>query len=179
MEKFDPATAIRQFSTDRLDVAHWDTALDHPETRANLMDQIEALLTPPVLAPLPPHFAFDRNNADDWIAARRETSEVYLVERRDRPGLAGLLILAEIAPRELYLGYLLAEAQWGQGVGGELVRGLVSVLTRHPPLEVSAQVVTENIASARLLLGAGFRETGSDDEIRRFLLTLSDSTPTL
>ncbi|HBZ45698.1 MAG TPA: hypothetical protein DEO85_16975 [Maritimibacter sp.] len=172
MMSVNPRRALKSFDTARLSVTHWADCLADPMAQARLVDDLAGLLSPAVLAPLPASYAFDPEAAADWIAARQDESDVYLVRRGAEGVLVGLMILAEIAPRELYLGYLLGEPHWRQGYGGELVKGVVAEFGRLAPLTVVAQVEPANIASVRVLLGAGFEGVASADEMRRFRLKL-------
>lgn len=96
-----------------------------------------------------------------------------MVQRRTDGAALGLLIVHEIQLPEksrvdVRLGYLLAEAAWGKGVGTELVAGFVDWCEAHTEIRsVTGGVAHDNIASVRILEKHGFRpvlEAGDDAE---------------
>ncbi|MHA3977002.1 GNAT family N-acetyltransferase [Halovulum sp. GXIMD14794] len=143
---------VPDFFTVRLEVADWGPVLANGEARRWLEAELAGVLTPAVLAPLPKALALD-GAVGDWIDARAAESRVMLVRDRDGGALLGLLILAEAAPGEAHLGYLLAERAWGRGVATELVRGLMA---EAGPVRWRAGVDAGNPASARVLEKCGF-----------------------
>ncbi len=150
-----------RFDTDRLSVRHWRGALEGA-ARAELEADLAAILSPAVLAPLPPSLHWDgaRESLPGWIEARAAESDVLLVTGRESGALLGLMILAPDpeAPEgpALHLGYLLAETAWGKGYASELVQGLVAARTGQGPLRLIGGVERSNPASARVLVKAGF-----------------------
>ena len=148
-----------RFDTDRLSVRHWRGSLEGA-ARAALESDLAAILSPAVLAPLPPSLHWDGGSLSGWIDARAAESEVLLVTSRESGALLGLMILAPDpeAPEgpALHLGYLLAESAWGKGYASDLVRGLVAALAGRGPLRLVGGVERDNPASARVLVKAGF-----------------------
>ena len=145
---------IQNFETERLNVCHWGAVLPDPERREELERNLRVLLSPAVLAPLPPSMQLDRSATPHrWIEDRNAESDVYSVVTKADNKLIGLLILAFTDARTVHLGYLLAEESWGKGYASELVQGLAVASASH--LLVGG-VATDNPASARVLIKAGF-----------------------
>ncbi len=152
------------FTTARLSVRDWRPALADPAARRALEAALAGLLTPPVLAPLPPALQLDPapGAVAAWVQDRAAEAEVMTVAAADGGGLVGLLLLAAdpdpapAADPALHLGYLLAETAWGRGLATELLAGLVAALSGRGPLRLRAGVDRTNPASARVLVKAGF-----------------------
>ena len=172
--------ALDQFTTTRLAVRNWQPVITDRMLRETLEGRLSGLLTPRVLAPLPPSFHVDRDarGLSAWIDERADESEVLLVERRGEGDLVGLLILAPApgaADRPtLHIGYLIDERFWGAGIATELVQGLVSAAENDRPVTLLGGVDTANPASARVLGKAGFRpvpalSTPDTDMFRRII----------
>lgn len=140
-----------EFDTARLTVRPWSP--DHGT------DVLARILTPAVLAPLPP--ALHDLDPDRWIAARLAESDVLSVTAGG--AVIGIVLIAPVTP--VHLGYLLAEEAWGQGYASELVQGLVRSL---PGQEIRAGVSRDNPASARVLEKAGFTVMDNGAEMRMY-----------
>lgn len=137
------------FDTERLSVRSWQH-----EDRAALGARLLEILTPQVLAALPPHFVVgkDATAADHWIEAREAEGPVLVV--RENGATIGLVFLGWEGS-EVHIGYLLAEEVWGQGLATELVRGLVAALSPDATA-IRGGVDRGNPASAAVLRKAGF-----------------------
>lgn len=140
---------IPDFHTERLRVRPWSARLTDPALPAAL----SPLLTPEVLADLPPSLQLTDKGIGAWIRSRASESDVYLVEHGD---LVGLLLLADTGDA-LHLGYLFGQAHWGKGYASELVAGLVDTNHTHGRHRLIGGVSARNLASARVLEKAGFR----------------------
>ena len=66
------------------------------------------------------------------------------------------------------IGYGLSPSARGHGYAAEAVVALLGVATDHGLSKVRADTTVDNIASQRTLLAAGFRPTGTDDELHYF-----------
>lgn len=148
-----------EFETKRLSIRPWST--DEPT------DPLRAILTPPVLAHLPP--PLQHADPERWIADRLDESEVYAVMTDG--ALIGLVMLAHFDA--VHVGYLLAEDAWGQGFASELLHGLVKALSAKAPLDLRAGVAKDNPASARVLEKAGFKIYEEDAEMLQYQLLLT------
>ncbi len=155
------------FNTDRLTLCHWHDALDGPQTRDPLERDLLPLLTPTVLAHLPPSLQTPQtpNAINKWVTDRARESDVYTISTRAQGQLVGLLILA--APHRadhIHLGYLLAEREWGQGYASEILQGLVAQFANQR-VRLTGGVGRDNPASGRVLVKAGFTsDTDQSDD---------------
>lgn len=143
-----------EFESARLRVRRWSTA--YPA------DPLRAVLTPAVLAPLPP--SLQETDPETWIAERLAESDVFAVVAEGR--LIGVMLLAPLDVP--HLGYLLAEEAWGKGYATELVRGLARAM---PGGGLRAGVARDNPASIRVLEKAGFTICEEGPERLMFELT--------
>ncbi len=151
---------LLSFSTDRLTLRHWRDALAHPARRNQLERDILPILTPKVLAHLPPSLQTRQTPSaiNHWVTKRAQESDVYTISDRTKDQLIGLLILA--APEQadhIHLGYLLDEPAWGLGYASEILQGL-AVQFAHQTVQLTAGVGHDNPASARVLEKAGFKQ---------------------
>ena len=150
---------MRGFTTNRLLIEDWTPHCRDAVRRSSLEDRLRGILTPAVLAPLPPSFQLDQSgDVSGWIDARGAESEVALIRHQDDRAILGLLILARFdgEPPDIHIGYLFAEESWGRGYAPEMLRGLAEILDR--PARLLAGVEADNAASARVLEKAGFAQ---------------------
>ncbi|WP_264212872.1 GNAT family N-acetyltransferase [Leisingera thetidis] len=143
--------------TSRLGAARWQEL-----TEAELAD----LFAPKVVQWLPEGFqAQDSDQARrDFLAAVAQQAEVIGLRGAAGQGI-GLLILSypEDGSKTRNLGYLFAEAAWGQGLASELISGL-QMHFRGSGVTLSGGVMQQNAASARVLEKAGFTPAPADGE---------------
>ena len=82
---------------------------------------------------------------------------------RDRAGgkpLGGIMLMNRREGSPLEIGFLLGRSAWGRGLATEAVRAVVAhAFAQGVPL-IEAFTDTRNAASGRVLLKAGFRDTG-------------------
>lgn len=153
---------LPDFTTARLRVRHWAATLASTVSRDRLLADLAPLLTPEVLAALPPSLHLDAgaDAVSRWLEDRAAESDGYLVETVADGRLVGLMILARpdhaAAEAEIHLGYLFAASAWGRGHATELVRGAVGAARARAPLTLLGGVATDNPASARVLEKSGF-----------------------
>lgn len=92
---------------------------------------------------------------------------VWAVERIVDEAFVGTCALVRHSANEDEIGYRILETFWRQGLGTELVSGLVRHWLRHASAEMlTACVYTDNVASWKIVERAGFqlvREFISDD----------------
>lgn len=151
-----------EIQTDRLRTRLLRALLDDPNARPGLVRDLRSVLTPCVLAPLPPALHLGQTPIADWLAMRMAESEVHSIVLRETGKTVGLLILARspgesAQPPALYIGYLLGEDVWGLGLATELLQGLITELGTQAPLRLMGGVGTDNPASTRVLEKVGFR----------------------
>lgn len=152
-----------RFATERLDVSPWDELLDDAGARPGLVAALIDLLAPEVTRHLPPAWQIERKpeDMDGWIAARRAASAVACVNERQGGALAGLLVTRPGSEDDaLIVGYLFSTDYWGRGYATELVRGVAGWAARNGYARLEAGVVSENAASAAVLVKTGFTRAG-------------------
>ena len=165
---------FEQFDTARLLVAHWAETIAAPKARQRLATQLPELLTPDVIAHLPPFFDLTGQNIDQWIDARDAESDIYLIREISTDAFIGLMFLTLPFNNDIHLGYLLGQSAWGKGYASELLAGLVL----HVPktgFRLLGGVGRENPASAHVLRKTGFQLVPelSDTETEMFGITLN------
>jgi hypothetical protein len=148
------------FSTPRLSIHPWDPHLDDPDKRHVLKQAIRPMLSDAAMRYLPSTLALGSgpDPLEDWVVARQAAASVSVIQQQDIT--IGLLFLflppAAEEGSPIHLGYLLAEQVWGQGLGSELVAGLIAHLEPGPLCDLQAGVDINNHASARILKKSGF-----------------------
>jgi len=84
----------------------------------------------------------------------------FAIERRYEPGLIGCIAFAT-QDNGAEISYWIGKPHWRQGLGNEALAAIVDfVLADAAITEATAQVMEENVASARLLEKAGFAFRG-------------------
>ena len=165
---------FQQFGTEWLAVAHWADTIAVPVARRGLVKQLPNLLTPDVIAHLPPFFDLTDQNIDQWIDARDAESDIYMIREIGTDAIIGLMFLTPPFNNDIHLGYLLGQTAWGKGYASELLSGLVL----HVPktgFRLLGGVGRENPASAHVLRKTGFQLVPklSDAETEMFGITLN------
>ena len=107
-------------------------------------------------------------DATDWIQKRAEESCFLTVQLRSTNEIVGFVFLYEEPSQDkysdLHLGYLMAEATWGKGIGSELIKGLVDWCEKAGDIKsITGGVETNNVGSIRVLEKNGFSKTTSDN----------------
>ena len=152
------------FATARLHVGEWHRSVDEMRRDGDLAQIVAEMMTSAVTGTLPAewHGRFTRDRAEQWIAERDLEGSTLLARELISDQAVGLLILHEVeaGPRtgvDIRLGYLLAEAVWGRGFGGELVSGFVDWCRGQPEVRsLTGGVAKPNVASIRILERIGF-----------------------
>lgn len=112
-----------------------------------------------------PHPFADQDARDFIVKAAIEEAagkaRVFAVERRFEPGLIGCIAFA-LHGDAAEVSYWIGKPCWRQGLGGEAVVATVDFILGDAGIaEVTAQVLEENRASARLLEKVGFDFRGA------------------
>jgi RimJ/RimL family protein N-acetyltransferase len=156
-------TETCSFETDRLIVEGWHAALPSGTSEHALADIVTSLMTAPVTQALPAEWrgAYNRPRAETWVTERDGEGPTLLAIERATGAAVGLVVVFESDGDDdrvdVRLGYLLAEAAWGRGLGGELVEGFVSWCRSQPGIRaLIAGVAADNLASIRILEKTGF-----------------------
>ncbi|MEN8841352.1 MAG: GNAT family N-acetyltransferase [Octadecabacter sp.] len=178
---------VADFQTERLAVLHWADQLYQPAAKAQLLHDLVPILTPTVLAHLPPflHASQTPKAIAGWIAERAAESDVYRITMNSGADLIGLLILADVAETGaqpiIHMGCLLAQDAWGQGYASEMLRGLLVSAQSAAPLSLIGGVARDNPASAHILRKLGFQlqadMTDVDSEVFTIALTPAKGAP--
>lgn len=144
-----------------------------------------------MLSELP--FPYPREQADQWISAARrswqEGREYHFAITGHEDGkeiLVGAVGL-KLRERNAVLGYWVGKRFWGHGVASEVVARLSAWALANLDIDqITACVVQDNDASARVLAKAGFvqagtgkgvfRARGGEHPTRQFRLTRDDLT---
>jgi 8-oxo-dGTP diphosphatase len=130
-------------------------------------------------------FPYPRELADEWIAATREElvkgtaySLAITGSEGERETLVGTVSLRlDAATRTASLGYWVGRRFWGHGVATEAAGRLARWALANLRLDrLTADVATDNAASAAVLRRIGFRETGTG---RRHYLARGGEVPVL
>lgn len=156
------------FATERLTVTTWREQLTDPASRGALATRVSEILTANVAKTLPQGWQgiATQNDALAWIDEMSEEGEVFAIRLTASDEIIGFLTMfierdAGLGGLRLHLGYFLAESNWGQGLGGELIAGLVAWCqgTGRDALnvrEIVGFVEPDNAASAKVLTRNGF-----------------------
>lgn len=156
------------FVTARLAVESWKDQISTQSGLGTLASEIASILTPNVAKALPKGWqgVETMDDALDWIGKRTEEGHVFTIRLTGTREFVGLL-LVNVSPHpneeglQLRIGYFLSESNWGQGLGSELIEGLISWSDEAGDVhEVLGLVEANNIASAKVLTRNGFKSTG-------------------
>ena len=174
-----PAETIG-FETERLVVEPWHRGAER--AGVDLAEIVSELLTPVTTVSLPEPWRgrYPLDRARGWVVERDAESPTLLVTDRSPRRPAGLVILfagdrtgpdpgpdrtpagADRSGLDIRIGYVLAEAVWGQGMASELVAGLAAwARSTTAVASLTAGVEAANAASIRVLVKNGFVELGS------------------
>ena len=167
-------TLFQQFETERLSVSDWADTIAVPVARRNLAMLLPDLLTPDVIAHLPPFFDLTGQNIDQWIDERDAESDIYLIRETGTDAIIGLTFLTPPVNNDIHLGYLIEQSAWGKGYASELLAGLVLHVLKTG-FRLLGGVGRENPASAHVLRKTGFQLVPelSDAETEMFGITLN------
>lgn len=145
--------------SERLKVTCWKIEFRDTALRAETARAVTAMLTPAVLAGLPPDFE-PESDIESWMSARIVESAVYSVRKGGDGRFLGLLMLAEAGQTtgraDIHLGYLFSEQDWGHGYASEALSGCLEAIEPRGCWRLLGGVAKDNPASARVLRKAGF-----------------------
>ncbi|MFO6424096.1 GNAT family N-acetyltransferase [Motilimonas sp. KMU-193] len=151
------------FITPRLKVVEVDAEITGDQ-RAQLLESVINTLTPTVVTALP-HYFHGVNTlaaAEVWLERMLAQSRLLLVKSVSGDVIGFLFI--HVAPDNVaHIGYLLAQACWGQGLATELLKGFMMEASKTPWSKLVGGVDQGNLASANLLKKLGFVEQETDE----------------
>jgi 8-oxo-dGTP diphosphatase len=139
-----------------------------PSDATNLHRLVNDWAVVRMLSALP--FPYPRPLADEWIASAQRLWEQgreyhFAITGHENGkemliGAAGLKF--DRAKRTADLGYWVGKRYWGHGVASEATTKLISWALANLDIDrITASVIEDNEPSARVLLRAGFKQTGS------------------
>lgn len=137
------------FKTERMTVADWASCSD---------TDLAAVFDPEVVHALPPDFSRHTTRLEQRQFLSHLTSDEATQVQGIWVGdhLAGVLILF-VDGATAHLGYVLSKPYWGQGLGQEVVSGLIAWAQATCHLnDIYGGVAVSNIASQKILQRAGF-----------------------
>jgi [ribosomal protein S5]-alanine N-acetyltransferase len=159
------------FRTKRLKVKSWKHQIMYPSNERKFANQILQIMTPKVTKSLPDDWQKidSLDKANHWIRERDEESEFLTIELSSETKIIGFLFLYEATTSnnmiDLRLGYLLSETVWGNGLGSELIKGLVDCCENNLRIKsISGGVEIENVGSIKVLEKNGFSPVQSNHQ---------------
>ena len=154
----------------------WRDELVDPASRNALATRVSEILTADVAKTLPPGWQgiTTQDDALAWIDEMSSEGEVFCIRPTATGEIIGFLTMfidrdADLGGLRLHLGYFLAESSWGEGLGGELIAGLVHWCQETGRdaanvREIIGFVEPDNIASAKVLTRNGFAASSEPRE---------------
>lgn len=146
------------FSTARLNVFEISKEITQSE-QVKLLNRLPELLTPAVVANLPPYFHQINSPADAqvWLERMLAESRLFVVTKNNSDLAIGFIFVFVENDSDVHIGYLLGEAYWKQGLASELLSGFIQQVAQTESwVKLIGGVERSNIGSARLLEKLGF-----------------------
>lgn len=151
------------FKTQRLFVKSWTNELKGMDSDKSFAKEVIEILTPNVTKSLPDGWQNVTNlaGAQDWIKERDQESHFITIQLLATEETIGFIFLYEANSEQNYydlrFGYLLSEKVWGNGLGTELIRGLIKWCREEGDIKsISGGVEVDNIGSIKVLEKTGF-----------------------
>jgi ribosomal-protein-alanine N-acetyltransferase len=170
-----------EFVTERLQVDPWHASAQR--ARLNLARVVAELLTDRTTVALPESWQgnYTVERARAWIAERDAESPTLLVMEAASARPVGLVVLAEVPLDEsmvdVRIGYVIAEASWGQGFATELLSGLIDWMRTEPSVRtLTGGVDLTNQASIRVMENNGFQRIADDEGNATYQLDIEPET---
>jgi len=155
------------FQTERLNVF----GATNYTSKTPLANHVINIMTPKVTKSLPEGWQklSTQNEANKWINDISKESSFLLVQLIKTEEIIGFIFLYEPdnlkTPIDIRLGYLLSESIWGNGMGSELIRGLLAWCKSSGKISsITGGVEPDNIGSVKVLTKNGFAQTNSNNE---------------
>lgn len=125
--------------------------------RQRLLPELPSLLSAAVVEHLPDYFHGIDNpeKAEQWLQCSLNEGHVLLLQQQQ--SVLGLMLITRPDDNNVHIGYLLAQAYWGQGLASELLQGFIAMAQQNTPWQqLFAGVAKDNLASSHVLKKVGF-----------------------
>jgi len=159
---------LPEFQTARLKISEQSPDMDQTR-QSTLLARIPELLSPAVVANLPPwfHNTESTHKAQLWLDKILSESRLFTVQHHDTGSIIGFIFVSVNNQNDAHIGYLLDENFWGQGLASELLTGFIRQASIAEPWHrLIAGVDHSNTASSGLLQKLGFiRQPGHDTPV--------------
>lgn len=132
---------------------------DTQQDSNSLLHDILSVLSPNVIAHLPPNFQglTTIKHAKDWLINMLKDSRVFAITGLDDDSLRGFIFIHNSDTHQYHIGYLLAEGYWGKGYAQEALSAFIHWCKSTPSIkELIAGVEKSNLASIAVLTKMGF-----------------------
>ena len=167
-----------QFNTQRLEVHSWKNQINEHYSKEDFAKDLMRILSLNVTKDLPPGWQNLKtiNQALQWINDRDGESHFLTISNKSTKELIGFIFLYETTTEgqstniDLRFGYLLAETSWGQGMGTEVVKGLLQWGKAVGTIQsLAGGVARTNIGSIKVLEKIGFTTSALDADTAEVL----------
>jgi RimJ/RimL family protein N-acetyltransferase len=130
----------------------------------SLVSQVISIAKTTVTAP--EEFSFTEEQERGYLRKFRNSQDQLALGCFDGGNLAGVLFLEQMSKMRMrhraVIGFSVLPARWGEGIGTALMRGLLDRLPAVKHIrQIEASVLSNNPASERLLIKAGFHRIGA------------------
>ena len=163
-------TKATSFQTDRLFIREYDYFIKQSDKKLSL-ELILEIMSPEVTQSLPIEWQHIKalDDASIWLQNQLKEADFFIIQHKNNDSIIGFLFLYETSISEsksnLHIGYLLSKDYWGEGLGSELISGLVlwgqSLGTIN---SFVGGVEVANIGSIKVLEKNGFIRTESENK---------------
>lgn len=171
MKKLKNTSPFCEFQTERLQIRNKLLQNQDAQSKQAFSEKVMKILTPKVTKSLPNGWQTvdSVEKASAWALDRENESDFLSVNLLTTNELIGFLFLYKSISFEnsckIRFGYLLAENAWGNGLGTELIQGLVKCCKSNKEIKsLSGGVETDNIGSIMVMKKTGFVPSASSSK---------------
>ena len=158
------------YNTHRLAVRSWKHEVKDLDSKKKFARTVIEILTPNVTKSLPDGWQdiSTLEHAQQWIEDRDAESHFVTIQLLSTNETVGFLFLYESDTGNTYydlrFGYLLSEEVWCNGLGTELVEGLINWCQAEGDIKsISGGIDNDNIGSIKVLEKTGFSPSSMDN----------------
>ncbi|AEF56309.1 GNAT family N-acetyltransferase [Marinomonas posidonica] len=148
---------FENFCSERLDIFRF------PAETPELLSAIIDVLSGDATEYLPEEWANidSQSKADTWLKQRLSEGDLFLVSKKACNTFVGLLLIYGFEQgkkdQDVRIGYVISDEFWGKGFASELIKALISKLSKIEGVSsVIGGVVPSNIGSVKVLTKNGF-----------------------